>query len=231
MHDRFQPFEILKQGRDVLFGYFRHVYNSKRSRDLILIDMRLEKIDVNFHELTALTALELSGNLISELPIGILLLTNLTVLKAPGNNLVNIVESGNLSPLSKLVLLNLKDNCISNLNDSFSNLESLKELNLRQNKIESVISGIRKCKELIRLNLAQNSLEQLAKEVFRIPELEMLDASHNLLTYLPNSICFSVNLVELDLSFNRLQLLPAEFGNLALLRYRFRILNRRLCSG
>ena len=214
----FQPFEILKQGRDVLFGYFRHVYNSKRSRDLILVDMRLERIDVNFYELTALTALELSGNLITELPVGILLLTNLTVLKAPGNNMVNIVESGNLSPLSNLVLLNLKDNCISILNDSFSNLGNLKEINLRQNKLESVMSGIKNCKELIRLNLAQNNLEQISKEVFRIPELEILDASHNLLSSLPNSICFAVNLVEVDLSFNRLQLLPAEFGNLGLLR-------------
>jgi Leucine-rich repeat (LRR) protein len=214
----FQPFEILKQGRDVLFGYFRHIYNSKRSRDLILIDMRLEKIDVNFHELTALTALELSGNLITELPIGILLLTNLTVLKAPGNNLINIVESGNLAPLSKLVLLNLKDNCISVLNDSFSKLYNLKEINLRQNKLESVVSSIRHCSQLIRLNIAQNNLDQLSKEVFRIPELEMLDASHNRLSALPNSTCFAVSLVELDLSFNRLQILPAEFGNLALLR-------------
>jgi leucine-rich repeat protein SHOC2 len=180
--------------------------------------MRLEKIDVNFEELTALTALELSGNLITELPIGILLLTNLTFLKAPGNNLVNIVESGNLAPLSKLVLLNLKDNCISTLNESFSNLENLKDINLRQNKLENLIPGIKKCKELRKLNLAQNNLEELTRDVFRIPELQMLDASHNLLSSLPNSICFAVNLVELDLSFNRLQMLPAEFGNLALLR-------------
>ena len=174
---------------------------------------------MNFFELTALTALELSGNMISELPVGVLLLTNLTVLKAPGNSLVHLVESGNLSPLSRLVLLNVKDNRISMVEESFSNLVHLKELNIRQNNVHAVIPGIRHCREMIKLNLAQNNLEFLCKEIFRIPELEYLDVSHNTICVLPNAICFAVNIKELDLSYNRLQLLPTEFGNLEMLRY------------
>lgn len=134
--------EVLRQGRDATFTYFRRVRNGQRSRDLVLIDMRLEQLDLNWESLTMLTALELSGNNIRELPKTILQLTNLLVLKVAGNNMTHVVETGDLSPLSKLTTLNLKENRIVEIQDGMGALESLRDLNLSCNRISKVRSSL-----------------------------------------------------------------------------------------
>ena len=51
------PAEILGQGRDAVFTYFRRVHNGQKSRSLVLIDMKLEVLDLNWENLTVLTDL------------------------------------------------------------------------------------------------------------------------------------------------------------------------------
>lgn len=208
------PAEILAQGRDALFTYLRRVRNGRKSRELVLIEMKLENVNFNYESLTVLTSIELSGNLIAELPKEILILTNLTVLKAPGNRLTRIVENGQVGVLSNLTKLYLRDNRLPNLDTSIGELKLLKEIDLQSNRLTDLVPNVVDCQKVKTINLSRNLMETMPKHIFRIPDITFLKADHNLLRELPGAMCFAVHIKELDLSFNRLELLPADIGNL-----------------
>ena len=208
------PAEILAQGRDALFTYLRRVRNGRKSRDLVLIEMKLENVNFNYDSLTVLTSIELSGNMIDKLPKELLVLTNLTILKAPGNRLTQVIDGGGLGALSNLTKLWLKDNRLKNLESTLGGLKLLDELDMQSNRLEDMVPEIVNCQKIRRIDFSRNSLEHLPKHVFRIPGINFFKADHNHLKELPPALCFAVFIKELDLSFNRLQTLPNDVGNL-----------------
>ena len=213
------PEEILHQGRDAVFTYFRRVRNGQKCRDLVLIDMKLEVLELNWSNLTVLTALELSGNKIKSLPNTILQLTNLVVLKAAGNNLQRMFDAGNLSPLSNITRLAFKENSITEVDENIGDLVKLKDLDLSCNKLVKIAPQIEKCTNIKRLILSQNQLDHIPKNVFRILELSIFDASNNCLRGLPPAICFCQSLIELHVGHNHIETLPSDLGNLIALEH------------
>jgi Leucine-rich repeat (LRR) protein len=213
------PLEVLTQGRDATFTYFRRVRNGQRSRDLVLIDMHLQRLDLNWHNLTVLTALELSGNEIDRLPKSILQLTNLLALKASGNRMTTIVDSEDISPLSALTRLTVKGNLLPAMQAHLSALVHLKDLDVSCNLVEAIEKGIEVCTRLRRIQLAENQMSSVPKFLFRILDMQFLNVSYNHVRTVPFAMCFCVELRELDLSYNRVELLPQEFGNLVNLEY------------
>jgi len=208
------PAEILHQGRDAVFTYFRRVRNGQKCRDLVLIDMKLEVLELNWSNLTVLTALELSGNKIRALPATFRCLTNLVVLKAAGNSLERMFDAGDLSALSNITRLALKENHISEIEDHIGDLLKLKDLDLSCNHLVKISPLIEKCTNIKRLVLSQNQLDHVPKNVFRILLLEIFDASSNSLRSLPQAICYCKSLTELSLAHNRIETMPADLGNL-----------------
>ena len=211
------PAEILHQGRDAVFTYFRRVRNGQKCRDLVLIDMKLEVLELNWSNLTVLTALELSGNRIKSLPVTFRCLTNLVVLKAAGNSLERMFDAGDLSPLSNITRLALKENHITEVEDNIGDLVKLKDLDLSCNRLVKIAPQIEKCTNIKRLVLSQNQLHHIPKNVFRILLLEIFDACSNALRSLPPAICYCKSLTELSLAHNRIETLPSDLGNLVAL--------------
>jgi Leucine-rich repeat (LRR) protein len=208
------PAEILYQGRDSVFTYFRRVRNGQKCRALVLIEMKLEVLELNWANLTVLTSLELSGNHIRVLPETILQLTNLVTLIAAGNSLERMFDAENVSEFSNLTRLALKENHITAVESYIGDLVKLKDLDLSCNRISQIAPQIEKCTNIRTLNLAQNQLDNLPRNVFRIPELTHVDVSNNSLKGLPNAICYCLSIVELRMSHNSIESLPNDIGNL-----------------
>ena len=211
------PAEILAQGRDAVFTYFRRVRNGQKCRSLVLIDMKLEVLELNWANLTVLTALELSGNRIKALPGAMLCLTNLLMLKAAGNNLQRMFDAENLLELSNITRLALKENKMTEIESYIGDLVNLKDLDLSCNELVKIAPQIEKCTKIKTLSLAQNQLDYIPRNVFRILELESLDVSNNNLIDLPPALSYCQSIKELNISQNRLQCLPNDIGNLMVL--------------
>ena len=208
------PAEILGQGRDAVFTYFRRVHNGQKSRSLVLIDMKLEVLDLNWENLTVLTDLELSGNRIKHLPAVFTILTNLVVLKAAGNSLERIIDAEDLHPLSSLTRLALKENHITEIEASIGHLVMLRDLDLSCNRLSKIAPQIERCTHIKRLILSQNQLHHIPRNVFRILLLETFDASNNSLRELPTAMTYCKSMLQLLISHNRIEQLPPDIGNL-----------------
>ena len=109
--------------------------------------------------------------------------------------------------LSKLTILDLSDNVISNLPDSFEKLVHLKELHLSNNKLTSIspIFFHKISKNLCLLDLSKNQLPMIS--------------------YLVSNL---KNLVTLNLAENELKRLPATLGNIKHLKNLFLLGNKTL---
>ena len=208
------PAEILHQGRDAVFTYFRRVRNGQKCRALVLIDMKLEVLELNWANLTVLTDLELSGNKIRALPETILQLTNLVILKAAGNNLERMFDAENISDLSNLTRLALKENHITAVEPNIGDLVKLKDLDLSCNRISQIAPQIEKCTNIKKLELQQNQLDHIPRNVFRILELLDFNVSNNNLRGLPTAICYCQSILELRMSHNQIETIPNDIGNL-----------------
>ena len=213
------PAEILHQGRDAVFTYFRRVRNGQKCRSLVLIDMKLEILELNWANLTVLTDLELSGNMIRVLPPTILQLTNLVILKAAGNDLERMFDADDLSQLSNLTRLAFKENHILHVDSNIGDLVKLKDLDLSCNRLVSIAPQIEKCTNIKRLVLSQNQLDHIPRNVFRILELTDFNASNNNLRSLPTAICYCQSMLQLRVGHNRIESLPPDIGNLIALEH------------
>lgn len=100
--------------------------------------------------------------------------------------------------LSNLVHLNLSNNEITKLPDSWDLMTSLKEIDLSNNQMTSLPRGF--CVSILSKNL------------------RLLNLSSNQFVLLPNYMCNLTSLVTLDLSKNQLKALPPSFGKLSQLK-------------
>lgn len=147
-----------------------------------------------------------------------------------------------ISKLSSLESLQLRDFKIEGISESFSNLQRLKSLNLNSVYIENFSESITKLRFLEKLDISQNyitkipdSIEKLIKlknlnlkgnRIKSLPEtfpklnfLKYLNLSSNRLKFLPESIERLKNLVDLRLDNNNIRVLPKSMGKLKSLNY------------
>jgi len=121
--------------------------------------------------------------------------------------------------LSRLVTLDLSNNCISALPEDWSALNCLAELRLAKNRITiipaAVFSG-RRLATLAHLDLSENQLTSLPSSLTDLSGLAVLKVDANQLTSLPQGIGRLRRLMQLSAAGNQLQVLPADFDRLAL---------------
>ncbi|RKF73005.1 Leucine-rich repeat-containing protein 40 [Golovinomyces cichoracearum] len=220
---------------------------------LIAADNEIEEIpqstfpDINSNELLDddgensrnpfcfLEVINLRGNNLKTLPIGLRKLEYLTTLNLLGNNLtidcfkviselislrdLNLEQnklSGqltiDLTRLKNLVILNLRQNELSDLPDSLVELVELRKLNIASNKFKSLpLSALRQT-SLTELIASKNNLSDilLPQDIKELPNLQILDVTSNSLTSLHSYANLRLPaLQQLLCASNRLKDLPS----------------------
>ncbi|KAL1892545.1 hypothetical protein Cpir12675_004517 [Ceratocystis pirilliformis] len=184
----------------------------------------------------SLETLDLHGNMLMSVPLGLRRLCNLTSLNLSQNRISNDSLDLIFQILSLRDLKLAKNLLYGPLPPSFSNLINLEVLDINGNNVSCLPSDIAKMNRLRILNLSENSFESLPfkglsqlplteinarknkingvlidGEVSSMPLLQILDLSCNRITHLvPDSSQISFpSLHQLTMSVNKLKKLPA----------------------
>ena len=120
----------------------------------------------------------------------------------------------NVENLHYLVKLNMFNNKLSTLSQSWAHLEKLISLDLGSNRLTLLPPVIGKMTELKELNLNKNLLPTLPAEIGNLKHLKTLTLRQNGLKSLPANIGSLTELEDLDLALNMLTVLPAEIAYL-----------------
>ncbi|ERL85345.1 leucine-rich repeat-containing protein 40 [Dendroctonus ponderosae] len=165
------------------------MYDEEDLPNGVSLDFNQSCKDELWWNIKPLTNLDLSSNVITELP-------------------------GKIGIFQDLLTLNLHDNSLTCLPEELTSLTKLTKLFINRNKINQLPNDISKLAELRVLKLSHNCLEQLPDSLVDLVMLEKLDLSNNLIKQLPSGIGFLVRLTELDVSNNQLKTLPPDIVNL-----------------
>ena len=182
----------------------------------------------------ALEFLDIHGNMLTTLPVGLRHLIHLTHLNLSKNRLTNgcfdtVVQInslrelrlsdnsldgavlGDLCKLENLQVLDIHNNRISDMPDNLHNLRQLRVLNMAGNRLRSVPIESLRLLPLVEIDISRNRIGAtlLPKGLEGFRSLQLLNASSNALSCLTEDDI--VNLPELQylsISDNRLQYLP-----------------------
>ncbi|KAL1963270.1 hypothetical protein VTN77DRAFT_8493 [Rasamsonia byssochlamydoides] len=181
----------------------------------------LRSLPVGLRRLHRLSSLNLSNNQLSMDDIEVVTeIPSLSDLKLANNNLQGTLLS-TMGRLSHLEVLDLRGNRLSSLPDSFSDLTSLKVLNLSENQFRSLPFETLSRLPLIEINAAGNKLQGslMPSSVHRFETLQTLDVARNALERLSENDTFDFpNLKILAVDANRLKSLPCMSSWRSLLR-------------
>ncbi|XP_049867823.1 leucine-rich repeat-containing protein 40-like [Pectinophora gossypiella] len=154
-----------------------------------------------------LKSLDLSSNVIKEIPSTIKLLQELVTLKLHDNALTKLPpEIGEIKNLSNLTLYRNK---LTALPREFYKLVELRYLSLSHNQINKIEPDFGDLVMLKSLDLSDNQISVLPPGMGYLVRLETLNLSHNQLTELPPDIVNLRDLKKLNISHNKLKFLPA----------------------
>ncbi|XP_004474792.1 leucine-rich repeat-containing protein 69 [Dasypus novemcinctus] len=170
----------------------------------------------------------LNGKNIKKMPSGLEKLPGLMILDLKNNIISEVCPE--ISTLTQLTALNLGNNCLEEVPEELKYLKSLKKLHLFGNRIHRFAPGA--CdglENLILFNLNNNLLMCLPQEVSRLKSLTYLSVNYNQLTSIPRELCFLENLSELQLNYNQLNCLPEEIKFLRNLQKLFLVRNNIAC--
>ena len=181
----------------------------------ILHGNELRAIPAAVQELTQLTQLDLSRNLLSELHPGIGRLTNLEVLDLRWNKLETLPPQ--IGRLTKLQRLLLASNTIVHLPTATSRLTNLKVLDVYHNHVAK-ITAVAPLKSLTHLDVSRNDLVLPSKAVCQLTSLTSLSLHSNGLRKMSKSLGALSSLTSLVLYGNKLTHLPDSLGDLTALR-------------
>ncbi len=177
---------------------------TRRDNELSLAHKQLETVPTELAEPDAcrkLTALDLSGNGIGELPQRLLQnLTSLESLVAQNNRIATI--PGEIRFLIHLKILKLDQNVLGVLPQTIGDLPALEVLSLGKNCLLSLpmsIAGLGKT--LAFLNLSSNNIKLLPPEIGALTKLQKLYLDHNSFCSLPASITKCALLEELSVDW------------------------------
>jgi internalin A len=180
--------------------------------ELDLVGEQITEIPMEIGNLTNLTSLNLCWNQIVKIPLEIEKLINLTSLNLSWNQITEIPVS--IGKLNNLTYLDLQDNQITNISRSIENLTNLINLDLRNNKITDISRSIEKLINLTDLNLGGNQITKIPMSIEELTNLTHLDLGCNQITEIPAEICDLTNLTNLGLWENQITNIPTEIEKL-----------------
>ncbi|CAC5365841.1 unnamed protein product [Mytilus coruscus] len=205
----------------------RHMYQLKT-----LTIKRVEEVlmKITFDKFTMLENLDLSSNVISEVPKNAFKGNKkLKTLKLM-NNYIDVLNFETFSSLSELVTLDLSHNNLHTFDSRlFDDLKNLEYLNLSMNAITDLpLGAFKELKNLRILDLTSNDLVHLTMPMLvGMETLHTLNISHNDLATIPDAVAqFSDNVFEFIISKNnfdcscelqplikRIKANPSKYGN------------------
>lgn len=160
-----------------------------------------------------LASLSMNGNDITELPPELAGLKHLTALSISGNQLSAFPDV--LLGL-ELETLNISDNPVGSLPDNISDMAALKSLNAAECGLKALPDKFFGMTKLRKLNLSYNQFSALPRDIANFDSLESLNISGNSLTSLPPEISKLHKLKVLSANDNLLESLPDKIGDLRL---------------
>ena len=164
------------------------------------------------------TELDLAGNDIIELPSEIGTVKSLEKLILgkfdngfKGNKLTNVpIEIANLTNLTELSLSN---NQITHIPEVITNLVNLTNLYLSRNQITHIPDSIANLTNLTKLALSNNQISQIPQAIAKLTNLSEFYLSNNKISYIPDELQCLHNLKQLDLRENPLPIPPEILGS------------------
>ncbi|CAK7270374.1 hypothetical protein SEPCBS119000_004056 [Sporothrix epigloea] len=175
---------------------------------------KLIKLPMGLRRLLVLTSLNLSQNQLKNDALDVISqIVSLRELKLGGNQL-NGQLSASFVSLANLEIADLHGNNISALPLDLSSMSKLRILNISENKFESLAFEPLSKLPLIELHVRKNKLSGVLIEdaVPAMPNLQILDASSNQITHIVSTdrtdALAMPSLQQLLVSMNRLQVLP-----------------------
>ncbi|GMH93565.1 hypothetical protein TrST_g2462 [Triparma strigata] len=193
-----------------------------------MVNYHLKSVPPPLCDMTHLTSINLSENRLKELPPEIGRLVHLRELDLSFNELESLPEeigqeverdpvSGSVfisqfaqGGLLMLEKLNVSNNKIVAIPQTFARLENLNEFEFNNNLIEVLPAGFSRWRMVTSFSPHQNRISTVPHELCSIVSLTELNVSNNRVMDLPQAIGKLKNLVRLDCSFNRLCQLPAS---------------------
>ena len=188
----------------------------KRPDQVRILDLKhqgLTEIPIEIFQLSNLTELRLGYNQIKVISPEIGQLTNLTRLSL-GNNQVSVIPA-EIEQLTNLTILSLVNNQVKVVPSQLSQLTNLTKLRLSGNQIEVVPAALSQLTKLEILDLADNQIKLIPTEIGQLTSLTELKLAGNQLLVVPTEIGQLTNLKLLDLSFNLIDRIPIHIGNLS----------------
>uniref|UniRef100_A0A2K6T8J4 PH domain leucine-rich repeat-containing protein phosphatase 2 n=1 Tax=Saimiri boliviensis boliviensis TaxID=39432 RepID=A0A2K6T8J4_SAIBB len=157
-------------------------------------------------EAKKIEVLDVSYNLITEVPMRILSSLSLRKLMMGHNHLENLPTLVEHIPLE---VLDLQHNALSRLPDTLfskalnklNKLEQLEELNLSGNKLKTIPTTVANCKRLHTLVAHSNNIS-IFPEILQLPQIQFVDLSCNDLTEILIPEALPATLQDLDLTGN-----------------------------
>ena len=192
------------------------INGKKVNKDIKILNLsynNLTQLPVEIRHLTQLTTLNLSHTNLTHLPVEIGQLTQLTTIYLSNNKLTQVPVE--IWQLAQLTTLDLQANKLTQLPVEIGQLTQLTTLNLYCNKLTHLPVEIGQLTQLTELYLSHNNLTQLPVEIGQLAQLTLLLLSTNNLTKLPVEIGHLTQLTILYLYDNNITQLPVEIGNLS----------------
>ena len=161
--------------------------------------------------------IDLRGLELRQIPKCVRNLTSLEYLNISYNLLDDLPEW--IGELQKLKVLIIMENQFITLPKVIGEIKNLEELYAHGNQLENLPESIGKLYALKILELYQNKIDMFPDAIGNLPNLELLDLHKNNLRILPESVCNLINLKKITLDENQLTSLPESIGNLVNLEF------------
>jgi hypothetical protein len=149
----------------------------------------------------SLKKLDLSGNSLGDLPMAMeILAPSLEILFLSGNKFTKLPDV--IKKLTKLRVLSMRDNFLTELSTDGLPVSSLVWLILTNNQIARIYPNIKDLKLLRKLMLSHNSLSEIPVELGECKDLELVRLANNNLNAIPTEVLLLPKLGWMSLSGN-----------------------------
>lgn len=131
------------------------------------------------------------------------------------HNNINILPKS-IHVFANLISLDISNNCLQQLSDSFINLKQLRTFIAKNNELDSkaIPKDFNRLRSLEVLNFSANNFTELPQQFTELPRLKALYMGGNAITTVTGQVKNLSRLEVLYLGGNRLSEIPAEIGQL-----------------